>query len=76
MEALQGAPRRFGVKGAGRYVVGAEVVEHGPRDRGLAYAALVGAYDDHCWFGHLVSCSPKMSPHSSRVRPQHGRKAG
>ena len=52
MEALERALRRFGVEGAGRNVVGDEIVEQRPRDGRLADAALVRAHHNHCRLCH------------------------
>ena len=42
----------FGVEGAGRHVVGDEIIEQRARDRGLADAALVRSYQNHRWLCH------------------------
>jgi hypothetical protein len=47
MEAFERALRGFAVEGAGRDVMGGEVVEQRARHRGLADAAFVRADDDN-----------------------------
>ena len=50
MEALQRATRQLGVEGAGRHVIGAEIIEHSAGNGGLADPALLRAYDDTAGF--------------------------
>src|ERR1700681_1437150 len=52
MKTPQRATGGFGVEGAGGYVVGAEIIKQGARDRGLADPALVSAYHNHYWLRH------------------------
>src|SRR5581483_11116014 len=54
MEALQRAARKFGIEGARRHTLGAQIIEHGTRDGRLSDPALVGADDDDCWFHLLI----------------------
>ena len=52
VEPLQRALGAFGVEGAGRDVVGDEIVEQRPRHGRLADAALVRAHQNHCRLCH------------------------
>ena len=75
VEALQRALGAFGVEGAGRDVVGDEIVEQRARDGRLADAALVRTHQNHCRLRH----TPPSAPESARYRPcasrNHGRTA-
>jgi hypothetical protein len=46
-EPLQGSTWKFGIEGARRNAFVRQIVEQGPRDRGLADAALVGAHQEN-----------------------------
>ena len=69
VKALQRAARRFGVEGAGRDVVGAEIIEQRPRDRGLADPALVRAHHNHCRLCHELPLKPPPIAGSDRQVP-------
>jgi hypothetical protein len=55
MEALERAARRFGIEGARRGVMGAEIIEQGAGDRGLSDAPFVGADENDSWSGHRAA---------------------
>ncbi len=55
MKPPERAARGFGIEGAGRNLVGREVVEQGARHGGLADPAFVGSDDDDCRLGHVAS---------------------
>ena len=68
MEALQRALRRFGVEGAGRHIVGDEVVEQRARHGRLADAALVRTDQNHRWLCHCPPLDARMRPRDA-LRP-------
>ena len=55
MEALESAFWRLAVEGAGRCVMGGEVVEEGAGNGCFADAAFVRADYDNCWLRHTFS---------------------
>src|SRR5882757_8865811 len=59
VKALQRTARRFGIEGAGGYVVCVKIIKQGPRNGGLADPALIRAYDNHYWLRH-ISYSSKL----------------
>jgi hypothetical protein len=61
MKALQRPLRRLGVEGAGRDVVGDEIVEQHSCDSGLADAALVRSHQNDCRFCHKSLRAPRIS---------------
>ena len=51
----------FGIEGADRRLMRAEIIEQGAGDGGLADAALVGAHENDCWPGHSATLQNEVT---------------
>ncbi len=64
VKAHQRTARRFGIEGAGGYVVCVKIIKQGPRNGGLADPALIRAYYNHYWLRHIHT--PQSSQSNGR----------